>query len=148
MGRKQFVSCLILYKWYTDDVLSINKQGFENYLGQIHPVKHDIKDTTENKTSASYLDLLLLIVREGQLHTSIYNKRDEFNFHITKYLILGSNIPSSLTYGVFISQLIRSQALFWGQHDFPISDKGYVEERLILSLKKCYGRFGDLIKQY
>ena len=65
------------------------------------------KDTTESNTSASYLDLLLSIGRDGQLHTSIYDKRDDFNFHITNFPFLSSNIPTSLAYGVFISQLIR-----------------------------------------
>ena len=36
-----------------------------------------------------------------------YNKRDDFNFHITNFLFLSSNIPSSPAYGVFISHLIR-----------------------------------------
>ena len=51
--------------------------------------------------------LLLSIMRDGQLHTSIYDKRDDFNFHITTYSFLSSNIPSSPAYGVFISQIIR-----------------------------------------
>ena len=63
--------------------------------------------TTESTTSASYLDLLLSIGRDGQLHTSIYDKRDDFNFHITNFPFLSSNIPSSPAYGVFISQLLR-----------------------------------------
>ena len=46
------------------------------------------------------------IGRDGQLHTSIYDKRDDFNFHITNFPFLSSNIPSSPAYGVFISQLI------------------------------------------
>ena len=37
--------------------------------------EHEIKDTTERTTSASYLDLLLSIGRDGQLHTSIYDKQ-------------------------------------------------------------------------
>ena len=37
---------------------------------------------TEENTSASYLDLLLSIGRDSQLHTSIYDKRDFFNFSI------------------------------------------------------------------
>ena len=53
-------------------------------------------------TSASYLDLLLSIGRE--LHISNYDKRYDFNFHITNFPFLRSNIPSSLAYGVFISQ--------------------------------------------
>ena len=73
----------------------------------MYPAELEIKDTTESTTSASYLDLLLSIGRDGQLHTSIYDKRDDFNFHITNFPFLSSNIPSSPAYGVFISQLIR-----------------------------------------
>ena len=72
----------------------------------MYPVALEIKDTTESNTSASYLDLLLSIESDGQRRTSIYDKRGDFNFHITNFPFLGSNIPSSPAYGVFISQLI------------------------------------------
>ena len=106
-GKKHLASRFNLTNRYIDDVLSINNPEFENYLGQMYPAELEIKDTTESTTSASYLDLLLSIGRDGQLHTSIYDKRDDFNFHITNFLFLSSNIPSSPAYGVFISQLIR-----------------------------------------
>ena len=61
--------------------------------GKIYPAKHEIKDTTESITFASYPDLLLSIRRNGLLHTSIYDKRDDFNFHITNFPFLSSNIP-------------------------------------------------------
>ena len=73
----------------------------------MYPVELEIKDTTESNTSASYLDLRLSIGRDGQLHTSIYDKRDDFNFHITNFPFLSSNIPTSPAYGVFVSQPIR-----------------------------------------
>ena len=85
---------------YIDDVLSINNPDFENYLGQMYPAELEIKDTTESNTSASYLDLLLSIESHGQLRTSLYDKRDDFNFHITNFPFLSSNIPSSPAYGV------------------------------------------------
>ena len=69
----------------------------------MYPAELDIKDTTESTTSTSYLDLLLSIGRDGQLHTSIYDKRHDFNFHIANFPFLGSNIPSSPAYGVFSS---------------------------------------------
>ena len=106
-GKKHLASRFNLTYRYIDDVLSINNPEFENYLGQMYPAELEIKDTTESTTSASYLDLLLSIGRDGQLHTSIYDKRDDFNFHITNFPFLSSNIPSSPAYGVFISQLIR-----------------------------------------
>ena len=60
----------------------------------MYPAEFEIKDTTESNTSVSYLDLLLSIWRDGQLRTSIYDKRDDFNFHITNFHFLSSNIPT------------------------------------------------------
>ena len=85
---------------YIAEVLSINNPDFENYLGQMNPDELKIKDTTESNTSASYLDLPLSIEIDGQLRTSFYDKRDDFNFHITNFPFLSSNIPSSPAYGV------------------------------------------------
>ena len=140
-----------------DDVLSINNPEFKNYLGQMYPVEFEINDTTESITSASYLDLLLLIGRDGQLHTSIYDKQDDFNFHITNVLFLSSNIPFSPAYGVFISQriqyvqagslyecfILRARRL-----SSKVLKQGYLMERLKLSFRKLHGRYGDLIQQY
>ena len=113
--------------------------------------------TTESNTSASYLDLLLSIGRDGQLHTSIYDKRHDFNFHITNFPFLSSNISTSPAYGVFISQLIRYARACSSYGCFilrttrlsnKLLEQGYVKERLKSSLRKFYGRYGDLIKQY
>ena len=94
----------------------------------MYPTELEIKDTTECNTSASYLDLLLSIESDGQLQTSLYDKRDDFNFNITNFPFLSSNIPSSPAYGVFISQLIRyarlaplMNVLFLGRRDFHLS---------------------------
>ena len=88
---------------YIDDVLSINNPDFENYLAHMYPTELEIDDTTESNLSASYLDLLLSIGRDGQLSTLLYDQHDDFNFHITNCPFLRSNIPSPNTYGVFHS---------------------------------------------
>ena len=80
-GRKQ-ISISVQSHLQVHRLLSINNPEFENYLGQMYPAELEIKDTTESITSTSYLDSLLLIGRDGQLHTSIYDKRDYLNFHI------------------------------------------------------------------
>ena len=83
----------------------------------------------------------LSIGRDGQLHTSIYDKRDDFNFHITNFPFLSSNVPPSPAYGVFISQLIHSYECFILRVT-RLSDKlleqGYVKERLKSALKKFW----------
>ncbi|KAK3087181.1 hypothetical protein FSP39_002749 [Pinctada imbricata] len=65
-----------------------------------------VKETTETNNSASYLDIMLSYDTDGHMNTSLYDKRDDFNFSITNFPFLSSNIPSSPAYGVFISQLI------------------------------------------
>ena len=89
--------------------------------------------------------------------TSLYDKRDDFNFHITNFPFLSSHIPSSPAYGVFISQLIRYARACSSYECFilraarlssELLRQGYVMERLESSLRKFYGRYGDLIKHY
>ena len=74
---------------------TITTTEFENYLCQMYPVEFEIKGTTESNTYASYLNLLLSMGRDGQLHTLIY-----VIFHITNCASLSSNIPYSHAYGV------------------------------------------------
>ena len=86
----------VIYNGWSNDIY-VTLDAFDIY-----------RTTTESTTSASYLHLLLSIGRDGQLHTSIYDKRDDFNFQITNFPSLSSNIPSSPgLWLVFISQLIR-----------------------------------------
>ena len=155
--NKQLASRFNFTYRYIDDVLSINNSEFQNYLGQIYPVELEINETTESDTTASYLDLLLSIGKDGRLHTSLYDKRDDFNFHITNFPFLSSNIPSSPAYGVFISQLIRYARACSSCECFILRAKrlanklltqGYTTERLKSSFKKFYGRYGDLVKHY
>ena len=91
------------------------------------------------------LGLLLSIGKDGQLRTSLYDKSDDFNFHITNFLFLSSNIPSSPAYGVFISQLIRYARVCSSYECFilkvvGLSNKllgpGYVKGHLKSSLRK------------
>ena len=156
-GRKRLASQFNFTYRCINDVLSINNSDIEKYLGQMYPPVLEIKDTTESNTSASYLDLLLSIGRDGQLRTSLHDKRGDFHFHITNVPFLNSNIPSSPVYGVFISQLIRYARASSSYECFilrtvrlsnKLLEQGYVQERLRSSLRKFYGRYGDLIKQY
>ena len=133
--------CLHIYIGTSMMFCPLKNPEFENYMGQMHPVELEIKDTTENNTSASCLD--------DQLHISIYDKRDDFNFHITNFPFLSSNKPASPAYGFFTSQLIQCA---WACSSYEcfilratrlsnkLLEKGCVKERLKSSLKKFFGR--------
>ena len=142
---------------YIDDVLSINNHNFHNYVHLIYPDELEIKDTTESDKSASYLDILLNIDSNGRLTTSLYDKRDDFDFAIVNFPFLCSNIPLSPAYGVYISQLIRYARACFAYEDFSKRGKlltkklmlqGYNESRLKSSFRKFYGRYNDLVCDY
>ena len=136
---------------------SLITQPLRNISVRCIPPELEIKDTTESNTSASYLDMLLSIGRDGHHRTSLYDKHDDFHFDITKFPFLSSKIPSSLAYGVFISQHIRYVRACSSYECFilravrltnTLLRRGYVKERLESSLRKFFGQYGDLIKQY
>ncbi|KAK3088233.1 hypothetical protein FSP39_016454 [Pinctada imbricata] len=75
----------------------------------------------------------------------------------SNFPFLSSNIPSTPAYGVFLSQLIRYARASTNYTDFVLrarrlSDKllrqGYVCDRLTSSLRKFYGRYGELVIHY
>ena len=102
--KKQLASRFNLTYRYIDDVLSI--QTTQNLkIIWARCMFLNLRSRTPQRTPLlfSYLYLLLSIGRDGQLQTSIYDKRDDFNFHIINFPFLSSNIPSSPAYGVFIS---------------------------------------------
>ena len=124
----------------------------------MYPPELEIKDTAESNNTASYLNILLSIGRDGQLRTSLYDKRDDFNFNIRNFQFLSSIIPSSRAYGVFISQLIQFARACSSYECFilravrlcnKLLGQGYVKkERLKSALRKFCDRYEDLTKQY
>ena len=67
------------------------------------------RDWARNATTeVCYLDMN---IKTGNINPpfriSIYDKRDYFAFRIINFRHMDSNIPANLTYGVYISQLVR-----------------------------------------
>jgi len=91
------------YQKYTQ----LNISRFGDYLHRIYPNELEVNDTTDNQTSASYLDLHLEIDNGGRFKTKLYDKRDDFTFPIVNFPFISNNIPASPAFGVYISQLIR-----------------------------------------
>ena len=97
----------------------------------------------------------------GKLSTRLYDKRDDFDFHIVNFPFLSSNIPSSPSYGVYISQLIRYARCclhYYSHYDDSrychkclvdrFLSQGHIALRLEKSFKKFYGRYQDIIDKY
>ena len=93
----------ILSKWYQNGVEGI-KVLDDNFCRTV--ISPDLKLTLYDDTKFSICQILYsynILHPVSSYYFLIYN----FNFHITNFPFLSSNIPSSPAYGVFISQLIR-----------------------------------------
>jgi hypothetical protein len=67
----------------------------------------------------------------GSFKNKLYDKRNDFNFHIVNFPLIWSNIPAAPVYGVYISQLIRFSRACGSYQDFL--DRGKLLTRKLLN---------------
>ena len=91
---------------YIDDLLCINNdQTMDHVMTEIYP--KELSLTSDDAILVTnYLDLRIEI-KNGRIHTSLFDKRDAFGFQVVNFPDLTGNIPMKQSYGVFVSQLIR-----------------------------------------
>ena len=67
---------------FIDDLIAINDGNeFENHYNEIYPSELILKKENTLHTETTFLDLHLCR-NEGQIQTSLYDKRNSYNFHI------------------------------------------------------------------
>ena len=156
-GHRRLARSFNLCYRYIDDLIVFNKKKFLDYLKEIYPSQLTVEKANKSDHLADYLDLTFIIDSGGKLSTRLYDKCDDFDFHIVNFPFLSSNIPSGPSYGVYISQLIRYARCCSHYDDFRYRHKclvdrllsqGYKALRLEKSFKKFYGRYQDLIEKY
>ena len=91
---------------YIDDLSSFNFPEFRHLLN-IYPPELIVNLSSESSTNVNYLDINMKIDNNANLETSVYDKRDDFNFEIVNFPYLDSCIPRKPALGIFSSQLIR-----------------------------------------
>ena len=117
---------------HTDDLIVFNNKKFGDYVEEIYPSQLTVVKANTFDDLANYLDLTLIIRSNNQLYIKLCDKRDDFDFdfHIVNFPFLLSNIPSSPSYGVYISQLIRYARCCLYYDDFGCRQK-YLVDRLL-----------------
>ena len=93
---------------YIDDLLTIdNDELMEKYINAVYPAELELThENSKNDKSASCLDLQLDVMN-GEKHTSLYDKRDNFPCKVVNFPDFSGNIPQDGSYGVFIAQTLR-----------------------------------------
>ena len=141
---------------YLDDILNINYVYFDNMVSQIYPSELQLNKANTSDTEATFLDLHLSISNDI-VSTKIYDKRDEFDFEIVNFPFLGDDVPLSISYRVYNSQIIRFTRAPSYVADFNTRNKlltqkflkqGYGYHKLPKTFSKFYRQFYDLISKF
>ena len=85
---------------YLDDLLNIDNPYFEDMVNRIYPPELQLNKANTSDTEAPFLDLHLS-VSNGFVSFKIYDKRDDFDFHIVNLPFLDADVPRSTSYGVY-----------------------------------------------
>ena len=134
-GHRRLARSFNLCYRYIDDLIVFNNKKFLDYLKEIYPSQLTVEKANKSDHLADYLDLTFIIDSGGKLSTRLYDKRDDFDFHIVNFPYLSSNIPSAPSYGVYISQLIRYARCCSHYDDFRYHHKCLVDRLLSQGLR-------------
>ena len=92
---------------FIDDLLAINDgDEFERYHSQIYPPELELKKENAVNSKTSFLDLSINITDHSFL-TKLYDKRDDFGFHISRLPYRCSNIPKRMFYSSASAEILR-----------------------------------------
>ena len=91
---------------YLDGIFKHNNVYFDTMLSQIYPSELQLNKANTSNTEATFLDLHVSSSNDI-VSTKFYDKHDDFDFDIVDFPFLDGDVPRSISYGVYISQLIR-----------------------------------------
>ena len=90
-----------------DDLITINhKNEFENHYDEIYPLELTLKKENTSNTDTIFLDLHLCII-EGQIQTSLYDKRNSCNFNVVRFPYKSSTILSKKFLATISAEILK-----------------------------------------
>jgi hypothetical protein len=93
---------------YIDDLFWLNNNCLmEKYMSDIYPEELKLVPDKSDGKNVPFLDLSIKIEESGNISTSLYDKRDAFDFPIVSFPVLSGNIRCKSSYGVFVGELVR-----------------------------------------
>ena len=143
-------------KRYVDDLAIINYLYFHNIIKDIYPQSLEMERAGNNNKHINYLDLNIDISDEG-LAISVYNKTDDFNFHVVSLTFPHSNIPLEVGYNVFFSQILRYGHICTNLNSFTshvhkifiiLINRGYERSILIQNIRRCLRKYNTVFRKF
>ena len=134
---------------YRDDCTALNLDDFIILAQNIYPPSLELSQENQDLTQAAVLDMFVS-VKEGYFRTKVYNKTDDFPFHVVSLPFLESNISTKVCYKVFFSQVLRYQRLCSFKKDFEdrvyslgknLEERGYSMTKLGKEFRQVVGKY-------
>ena len=130
---------------YIDDIFTIDNPEFEKYIPDVYPAELQLNKANTSDKETSFLDLNIKIIG-SVIHTSVYDKRDNFGFPIVNFPWLRGDAPRLPSYGIFISQLVRfarccTSVLDFLSKNLQITSKLLTQGYRYHKLRKTFGKF-------
>ena len=130
---------------YLDDIFSIHNPEFAEHIPDIYPreLQLNIANTSDKETS--FLDLNIKVIGTN-IHTSVYDKSDDFGFPIVNFPWLFGDVPRLPSYGIYIARLVRFARCCTCVFDFHSKNLQIISKLLTqgyryLKLRKTFGNF-------
>ena len=140
---------------YLDDIFTIGKPEFEKHVPDLYPMELQLNKANTSDKETSFLDLNIKVIG-SDVHTSNYDKRNDFRFPIVNFPWLSGDVPRLSSYGVYISQLVRFARCCISVSDFhsknQITSKLLKQDYSYHKLRKKFGKFfrsySDLLSKF
>ena len=104
-GHRRLARSFNLCYRYIDDFIVFNNKKLLDHVKEIYPSQLTVEKVNNSDHLADHLDLTLVIDSIGKLSTRLYDKRDDFDFHIVNFPFFSSNISSGPSYQVIPGNL-------------------------------------------
>ena len=132
---------------YLDDIFTIDNPEFEKHIPDIYPAELQLNKANTSDKETSFLDLNIKVIG-SDIHTSVYDKRDDFGFPIVNFPWLSGDVPRLPSYGIYISQLhvVRfarccTSVLDFHSKNLQITSKLLAQGYRYHKLRKTFGKF-------
>ena len=141
---------------FIDDEINLNDSGiFAQSFSDIYPKCLQLKCEHQGQ-HATFLELDFSIV-DGIFVYKLFDKRDEFPFHIVRMPDLSGNIPSHVFYGSIMAELLRIARASMLYKDFiskssslytRMLNQGASVSKLSLVIRKLFNKHSDSLNKF
>jgi hypothetical protein len=144
---------------YMDDFGIANAPYFQFMYRDIYPpetgirlIPNKVTPNSERLVDCKLLDSLIFVDLNGVVHVTLYDKREDYNFHVNRFPDIASNVSRAQSVSTFYGEIVRlfrlnthSEGFFANVSQvaaYLIFHKGYPQD----DLRSAFSRFLDTQK--